>query len=76
MSSFNEVLFLDVDNFPVTDPELLFESKPFSETGLIIWPDFWCASQSRLFYQITGATETPIRDRPRTSKAGDPVQQM
>ncbi|KAJ9606243.1 mannosyltransferase [Cladophialophora chaetospira] len=64
MSSFNEVLFLDTDNFPVTNPELLFKSEPFLETGLIVWPDFWCASQSPLFYEITATPEPPIRDRP------------
>jgi alpha 1,2-mannosyltransferase len=64
LSSFNQVLFLDADNFPITDPEPLFDSEPFLETGLITWPDFWCASQSPLFYQITGTAEPPIRDRP------------
>jgi alpha 1,2-mannosyltransferase len=63
LSSFNEVSSLDADNFPITDPELLFDSEPFLETGLITWPDF-CSGQSPLFYQITGAPAPPIRDRP------------
>ena len=69
LSSFNEVLFLDADNFPVTDPELLFSSRPFLDTGLIIWPDLWCASQSPFFYSITGAPETPLREHP-SSESG------
>ena len=64
LSSFNQVLFLDVDNFPVTNPGLLFDSEPFLSTGLVIWPDLWCASQSRFFYHITGAPETPLSERP------------
>jgi alpha 1,2-mannosyltransferase len=63
-SSFNEVLFMDADNFPVTDPEHAFKSKPFRDTGLVIWPDLWCASQSRLFYQIAGTSAPSIKDRP------------
>jgi alpha 1,2-mannosyltransferase len=64
LSSFSEVLFLDADNFPVTDPESLFDSEPFKQTGLVIWPDFWCPSQSQFFYQITGAPQPLISDRP------------
>ena len=64
MSSFEQVMFLDADNFPVIDPEKLFESDPFLETGLVIWPDLWCASQSPFFYKITGGIEPPVQDRP------------
>lgn len=69
LSSFNEVLFLDADSFPITDPSLLFASRPFIDTGLVIWPDFWCASQSKYFYQITGIPEAHIHDRP-SSESG------
>lgn len=39
-SPFNEVLVLDADNVPTIDPELLFHTPQFIETGAIVWPDF------------------------------------
>ena len=39
-SRFREVLLLDADNVPVRDPEYLFETKQFKETGAIFWPDY------------------------------------
>jgi alpha 1,2-mannosyltransferase len=65
-SSFEEVLFLDADNFPVTDPTSLFDSKPFQKTGLITWPDYWCVTQSPLYYQIAGVDPTPVTKRSST----------
>jgi ADP-heptose:LPS heptosyltransferase len=38
-SPFSEVLFLDADNVPCVNPEYLFESPEFEETGAIFWPD-------------------------------------
>ena len=38
-SSFREVLFLDADNVPVSNPEYLFETPQFRQTGAIFWPD-------------------------------------
>ncbi len=37
---FREVLFLDADNVPLVDPEFLFETPAYRETGAIFWPDF------------------------------------
>lgn len=39
-SRFREVLFLDADNVPVVNPEFLFETPQFRETGAIFWPDY------------------------------------
>ena len=36
---FAEVLLLDADNVPLVDPEYLFDSVEFLETGAIFWPD-------------------------------------
>ena len=33
------MLALDADNFPIRDPEYLFESGGYRETGAIFWPD-------------------------------------
>jgi hypothetical protein len=48
-SSFEEVLFMDSDCFPVFDPSEIFDSEPFQSTSLILWPDFWFPSESRSF---------------------------
>jgi hypothetical protein len=37
---FREVLLLDADNVPVVDPEYLFDSPEFQETGAMFWPDY------------------------------------
>ncbi|MDB6109526.1 MAG: ADP-heptose:LPS heptosyltransferase-like protein [Pedosphaera sp.] len=39
-SSFREVLLLDADNVPVVDPEFLFDTPQFQETGAVFWPDY------------------------------------
>jgi len=46
MSSFDQLLFLDSDNFPLKDPTYLFDTPEFQETGAIFWPDFWHPSFS------------------------------
>ena len=51
-SSFEEVLFLDADAFPIFDPEQYFDSEPFVSTGMIRWPDFWFPSESPLFFEV------------------------
>jgi alpha 1,2-mannosyltransferase len=51
--SFEEVLFLDSDAFPVHDPDILFDSEPFNSTGLVLWPDFWYASESPAYFAIS-----------------------
>ena len=38
-SPFQEVLFLDADNVPVANPEYLFETTEYQDTGAILWPD-------------------------------------
>ncbi|TMW61560.1 hypothetical protein Poli38472_012751 [Pythium oligandrum] len=39
-SAFDSVLLLDADNFPVRDPEYLFETAEFRDTGALFWPDY------------------------------------
>ncbi|KEF61207.1 uncharacterized protein A1O9_02772 [Exophiala aquamarina CBS 119918] len=56
-SSFEEVLFLDSDCFPIFDPNIYFESEPFLSTGMIRWPDFWFPSESPRFFEIAGIPE-------------------
>ncbi|KAI9330238.1 alpha-mannosyltransferase, partial [Zopfochytrium polystomum] len=39
-SPFEQVLFLDPDNYVVKDPTFLFETKVFKTIGALFWPDF------------------------------------
>ncbi|KAK5939113.1 mannosyltransferase [Knufia obscura] len=66
-SSFEDVLLLDSDAWPISNPEPLFHSLPFSDTGLILWPDFWYASESPYFFDIAKiAHPPPLTERPAT----------
>ncbi|KAA8570206.1 hypothetical protein EYC84_002525 [Monilinia fructicola] len=52
LSSFEEVLFLDADNFPIVDPVEWMESKVFKDMGYVLWPDFWWATTSPHYFQV------------------------
>lgn len=45
-SSFDEVLMLDADNYPVRNPTYLFSTKEYRKDGAMFWPDFWNAQSS------------------------------
>jgi len=51
---FREVLFLDADNVPVVNPEFLFESQPYRETGAIFWPDYGQLKKSQTIWDSCG----------------------
>jgi len=38
-SRFQEILLLDADNLPVSDPAFLFQSEPYQQFGALFWPD-------------------------------------
>ena len=48
-SHFDEILFLDSDNFPLRDPTYLFETDAYKATGSIFWKDFWAASRDEFY---------------------------
>jgi alpha 1,2-mannosyltransferase len=56
LSSFEEVLFLDADNFPVTSVDEIFTS-----TGVTIWPDYWASTTSPLLFDIVDSPQTFFR---------------
>lgn len=68
-SSFEEVLMLDADSFPVQDPRSAFDAEPFLSSGLVTWPDFWISTTSEKFYQIQG-TEVPPTNLRASTEAG------
>ena len=47
-SSFEEVLYLDSDIFPLTDPKWVFESPLYKASGALFWPV--CAVLCNIFY--------------------------
>lgn len=40
-SAFDQLLFLDSDNFPYRDPTFLFETDEFQQHGAVFWKDYW-----------------------------------
>lgn len=55
-SKFENIIYLDSDNFPVRNPEYILESSLFEEKGLILWPDAWARTTNPKFYDIAGVT--------------------
>ncbi|CAB9518835.1 Alpha-1,2-mannosyltransferase MNN5 [Seminavis robusta] len=48
-SHFDQVLWLDSDNFPFHDPSFLFETVEFQQNGAIFWKDFWRPQMNDFF---------------------------
>lgn len=58
---FKEVLLLDADNMPIVNPEFLFETKEFRQTGAIFWPDYGNLAKGRSIWHLCGV---PYADEP------------
>lgn len=56
-----EVLLLDADNVPVVDPEYLFDTPRYLETGALFWPDYGRLAPGREIWDICGVR---YRDEP------------
>ncbi|MCJ1314529.1 hypothetical protein MMC25_008211 [Agyrium rufum] len=69
-SSFESILFLDADSFPVSDPAHLFLAEPYTNHGMVLWPDFWASSASQLFYKIASLPVPPMSAR-QSSETGE-----
>lgn len=54
MSQFENVLYLDSDNFPTLNVDYLFESEIYKQTNLIMWPDAWARTTNPKYYDIAG----------------------
>ncbi len=55
-SSFREVLLLDADNFPVVNPEALFTTPQYRETGALFWPDRGREERADVIWKNCGLT--------------------
>lgn len=53
-SSFENAFLMDSDNYPVTNPDVLFDSDLYLQNTMITWPDYWRRTTSPYFYDITG----------------------
>lgn len=54
-SSFENVLLLDADDYPLKNLDTIFDHKIFKRSGLILWPDFWRRTTNPFFYESAGA---------------------
>ena len=56
-SVFEQVLFLDADNIPIRNPDPIFTSEAFIETGVVLWPDYWKSTSMPELPYIIGLTD-------------------
>ncbi|KAJ5656238.1 hypothetical protein N7507_008188 [Penicillium longicatenatum] len=68
-SSFEEIVWMDADCFPLGKPEDLLDAEPFTSSGLVTWPDFWRSSASPLYYKISRQEAPPMTAR-QSSETG------
>ena len=55
---FREIVFIDVDSFPLEKPESLFKYSKYVERGNMFWPDLW-RGQSNLYDFLGIKTKSP-----------------
>lgn len=63
-SSFAEVLYLDADSMPVVNTDPVFDSPAYVDTGAVLWPDYWKATESPYTPYITGQNGTKATSVP------------
>lgn len=51
-SSFDNLLMIDADNFPMKNLDNIFKEEPYVNTGLVMWPDFWRRTTHPVYYDI------------------------
>lgn len=51
-SNFQEVLFIDADNYAVRDPSFLFDTWPYRWAGACFWPDAWETNPKSAIWSI------------------------
>lgn len=53
-SKFENVVYVDSDNFPTRNIEYILQSELYKEKNLILWPDAWARTTNPKFYEIAG----------------------
>ncbi|KAI5954337.1 hypothetical protein KGF54_002112 [Candida jiufengensis] len=51
-SKFENVLYLDSDNFPTTNMDYIFDTDLYKRNQLLLWPDAWARTTNPKFYDI------------------------
>ncbi|CAI4055128.1 hypothetical protein SKDZ_02G1200 [Saccharomyces kudriavzevii ZP591] len=69
-SSFENLLLLDADNFPIKSLDNIFNEEPYVSTGLVMWPDFWRRTTHPLYYEIAGI---PVNMNKRVRNSQDDI---
>ena len=60
LSSFAEILWMDADAYALTDPAMLFDTKPYRDTGALFWSDTCNFYSNRLeTYHVFGLPNPP-----------------
>jgi alpha 1,2-mannosyltransferase len=67
-SSFEDVMFLDADAFPVRNPDNLLTQEPYASRGLVTWPDASVSTTSHWFYEVA-RTPMPLDARRSTDSS-------
>ena len=65
-SSFEDMIWMDADCFPLGKPEDLLDSEPYTSFGMVTWPDFWYSSASPVYYQVSKQEIPPMTARQST----------
>ncbi|OBA28314.1 nucleotide-diphospho-sugar transferase [Hanseniaspora valbyensis NRRL Y-1626] len=55
-SSFQHVLLLDADDYPLVKLDDAFEHEAYKNTGMVVWPDMWRRSTHPFFYESANIT--------------------
>jgi alpha 1,2-mannosyltransferase len=63
LSSFKEVLYLDADNIPAVNPEFLFQTPEYEDSGAVFWPDFWETDSNNQIWEIIGCKSVPMKEQ-------------
>lgn len=53
-SKFENVMYVDSDNFPAKNVDYILESDLYKEKNMILWPDAWSRTTNPKFYDIAG----------------------
>lgn len=66
LTQFNEILYLDSDNIPISNIGDMFENQLYKKNGFISWADFWKRSTNYKYYKIAGLSRfaNPISTTP------------
>ena len=57
-SKFENVLYMDSDNFPTKNMDYIFDSELYKQKQMILWPDAWARTTNPKFYDIA---EHPVK---------------